>query len=102
MGISRSATVVCAYLIATTPMTAPEAIDFVTERRPVVSPNVGFQSQLDVYAERFCTRATTTRQSARLVNAMTKVKGPQERKETVMIEGQSSLVESRPVGSTQT
>jgi atypical dual specificity phosphatase len=53
MGVSRSATVVCAYLIATKAMTAPEAIAFVTERRSIVSPNVGFQRQLETYAMRF-------------------------------------------------
>ncbi|KAF9784945.1 protein-tyrosine phosphatase-like protein [Thelephora terrestris] len=50
MGISRSATVVCAYLIAEKGMTAPAAIDFVRGKRPVVCPNVGFQRQLGEYA----------------------------------------------------
>lgn len=50
MGISRSATVVCAYLIAEHGMTGPDAINFVRERRPVICPNVGFRRQLDEYA----------------------------------------------------
>ena len=50
MGISRSATVVCAYLIAEEGMTGPAAIDFVRERRPIICPNVGFRRQLDEYA----------------------------------------------------
>jgi hypothetical protein len=50
MGISRSATVVCAYLIAEKGMTGPAAIDFVREKRPIVCPNVGFRQQLDEYA----------------------------------------------------
>ena len=50
MGISRSATVVCAYLIAEEGMTGPAAIDFVRERRPIICPNMGFQRQLDEYA----------------------------------------------------
>ncbi|OBZ72497.1 putative rhodanese domain-containing dual specificity protein phosphatase [Grifola frondosa] len=49
MGISRSATVVCAYLLATTPMIADEAIDFVRSRREIVCPNIGFRTQLDMY-----------------------------------------------------
>ncbi|GJE98062.1 dual specificity protein phosphatase family protein [Phanerochaete sordida] len=53
MGVSRSATVVCAYLIATKGMSAPEAIDFVTQRRPIVSPNIGFRAQLEIYAEKY-------------------------------------------------
>lgn len=50
MGISRSATVVCAYLIAQEGMTGPTAIEFVRERRPIICPNIGFQRQLDEYA----------------------------------------------------
>ena len=54
MGISRSATVVCAYLIATTSMTSKEAIDFVISKRPIVCPNLGFRLQLETYSHRFC------------------------------------------------
>lgn len=50
MGISRSATVVCAYLIAEQGMTAPAAIDFVRVKRPIVCPNIGFRRQLGEYA----------------------------------------------------
>ena len=51
MGISRSATVVCAYLIAVEGMTTgPAAINFVREKRPVICPNLGFRHQLDEYA----------------------------------------------------
>jgi protein-tyrosine phosphatase len=52
MGISRSATVVCAYLIADQGLTASAAIDFVREKRPVVCPNIGFRRQLGEYAAR--------------------------------------------------
>ena len=57
MGISRSATVVCAYLIAEHGMTATEAINFVRERRGMVCPNVGFRQQLDEYSRKL--RETT-------------------------------------------
>jgi atypical dual specificity phosphatase len=50
MGISRSATVICAYLIATTKMTAREALAAVREKRGMVSPNMGFLRQLEEYA----------------------------------------------------
>ena len=50
MGISRSATVVCAYLIAENGMSGPAAIDFVRSKRPVICPNVGFRQQLEEYA----------------------------------------------------
>jgi len=50
MGISRSAAVVCAYLIAEQRMTGPAAIDFVRDKRPIICPNIGFQRQLEEYA----------------------------------------------------
>jgi atypical dual specificity phosphatase len=49
MGISRSATIVCAYLIATTRMTPNEALAAVREKRGIVSPNMGFMRQLEEY-----------------------------------------------------
>ncbi|KAI0079363.1 phosphatases II [Panus rudis PR-1116 ss-1] len=52
MGISRSATVVCAYLIATQAMQAHEALEFVIARRRIVCPNLGFRRQLELYAAR--------------------------------------------------
>jgi atypical dual specificity phosphatase len=50
MGISRSAAVVCAYLIVTTKMTADEALNAVKEKRAIVCPNLGFRRQLEEYA----------------------------------------------------
>ncbi|KAI0251776.1 protein-tyrosine phosphatase-like protein [Lactifluus subvellereus] len=50
MGISRSATVVCAYLIATTKMTPDEALAAVKAKRGIVCPNLGFRRQLEEYA----------------------------------------------------
>lgn len=54
-GISRSATVVCAYVIANAAngMTAQEAIDFVRSKRGVANPNDGFRTALAIYSERF-------------------------------------------------
>ncbi|KAI0629367.1 protein-tyrosine phosphatase-like protein [Trametes polyzona] len=52
MGISRSATVVSAFLMAHKSMTAQQALDYVTSRRPIVHPNPGFRRQLDIYASR--------------------------------------------------
>lgn len=53
MGISRSATVVCAYLVATTTKDALESIEFVQSQRGIVSPNLGFRKQLEEWADRF-------------------------------------------------
>ena len=52
MGISRSPTVVCAYLMAHKSMSPHEALNYVTSRRHIVCPNLGFRRQLDVYAAR--------------------------------------------------
>jgi len=49
MGISRSTTVVMAYLIATTKMTPHEALAAVRSERTIVRPNRGFMSQLQEY-----------------------------------------------------
>ncbi|KDQ61344.1 hypothetical protein JAAARDRAFT_149995 [Jaapia argillacea MUCL 33604] len=50
MGISRSATVVCAYLVATKGFSPDKSISFVREKRAIVCPNLGFRQQLDVFA----------------------------------------------------
>lgn len=52
LGMSRSATVVCAYLIAHKDMKAEEAIAYAQSKRPIVRPNVGFRNQLEIYASR--------------------------------------------------
>ena len=51
MGISRSATVVCAYLVATAKMTPEEALAAVRAKRGIVCPNIGFRQQLERYAD---------------------------------------------------
>lgn len=49
MGKSRSATVVCAYLMWRFGVSPVEALAQVCEGRPVCSPNPGFMEQLEVY-----------------------------------------------------
>ncbi|KAF7799690.1 hypothetical protein EIP86_010932 [Pleurotus ostreatoroseus] len=66
MGVSRSATVVCAYLVATTPMIASEALAFVRERRSIVRPNSAFQQQLEAYALQFYGKDAKARRTTRL------------------------------------
>ena len=53
LGISRSATVVCAYLIATTNLSARESIAHLQSLRSIVNPNFGFRRQLGDYATRY-------------------------------------------------
>lgn len=52
-GISRSATVACAYIISKTGKSGPEAIKYVQSKRGIVCPNLGFRQQLDTFATRF-------------------------------------------------
>lgn len=45
-GVSRSATIVIAYVLQACGMTLAEAFDHVRQSRPVIGPNAGFMSQL--------------------------------------------------------
>jgi len=45
-GISRSVTIICAYLIATKRITAKAALKLVRKKRPHANPNFGFWKQL--------------------------------------------------------
>ena len=56
MGISRSSSIVIAYLIRFHQMTLDEAYEYVSRRRPMICPNPGFWHQLGVF-ERRCTRS---------------------------------------------
>ncbi|TFK33194.1 protein-tyrosine phosphatase-like protein [Crucibulum laeve] len=51
MGISRSATVVAAYLMKSRNMDAATAIRYIKKRRPQVHPNYGFIKQLSTFAK---------------------------------------------------
>ena len=48
-GVSRSATLVAAYLIKEYGMSADDAIKYIQSKRNVVNPNSGFKSQLQRY-----------------------------------------------------
>ncbi|KAF9463677.1 protein-tyrosine phosphatase-like protein [Collybia nuda] len=51
MGISRSATVVAAFLMKTRKLSRSAAVRFIKQRRPQVHPNYGFIKQLEIFAE---------------------------------------------------
>jgi len=59
-GVSRSASVCAAYLVAHRGMTCDAALAFIKAKRPVVNPNEGFRRQLQQYA-----RAEAARRKAR-------------------------------------
>lgn len=52
-GISRSPILICAYLVATTPMHALETIKHVQAKRGIVAPNIGFRRQLVIWGRKF-------------------------------------------------
>ncbi|CAJ0579016.1 unnamed protein product, partial [Mesorhabditis spiculigera] len=51
-GVSRSATIVAAYLCTITKISAFNSLAHITNLRPVVNPNFGFRLQLAQYADR--------------------------------------------------
>ncbi|KAF6745368.1 phosphatases II [Ephemerocybe angulata] len=54
-GISRSATIVAAYLMKTRNLNPQAALKMVRDARPIISPNPGFLEQLEVFYEAFYT-----------------------------------------------
>lgn len=48
-GISRSATIVCAYVMKKRGMTVQNAIAWVKHRRTIINPNPSFRTQLEIY-----------------------------------------------------
>jgi hypothetical protein len=51
MGISRSATLLCSYLIAKKNMTARDSIKFLKDKRQQVDPNIGFCFRLEGFEQ---------------------------------------------------
>ncbi|KAK7035938.1 phosphatases II [Favolaschia claudopus] len=51
MGISRSTTVLAAYLMKTRSMSVSDAICFIKQYRPQVQPNYGFLKQLEAFSQ---------------------------------------------------
>ena len=49
MGISRSASTVCAYLMKSLNWSLEQALAHVKKRRPIANPNDGFIEQLKIY-----------------------------------------------------
>ena len=50
-GISRSSSVVCAFLIKSYGWSPAQAVQYVKSKRPIAEPNSGFVSQLGEFAE---------------------------------------------------
>ncbi len=57
-GISRSPTLVCAYLMKSCGLTWRQALEFVKAKRSCVDPNIGFLSQLEEWEGKVCKNCT--------------------------------------------
>ncbi|PVG04501.1 phosphatases II [Serendipita vermifera] len=66
-GMSRSASIVCAYLLATTSMNTQESISFVRKRRPIIQPNYGFEKQLRAWEAKHFAATRKRRVSSRQI-----------------------------------
>jgi len=56
-GVSRSPTIVAAYLLATSYQSLTEAFTTIKDRRPIVAPNINFMGQLLEFEQRAVSRA---------------------------------------------
>jgi hypothetical protein len=91
MGISRSATVVCAYLVATAKMTPDEALVAVRAKRGIVCPNIGFRRQLEQYADQLNGGQSGARARPAKLEAIRKLIGKAQKEPNT---GSSSLTSS--------
>jgi len=57
-GVSRSASVIIAYLMKTKNMVLDDAWDYVSERRSIIAPNSGFRQQLRIYSAMGCSQSS--------------------------------------------
>lgn len=51
-GISRSPTIVAAYLIATRNLSSKDALALIQKQRPIIDPNNGFRAALEAWASK--------------------------------------------------
>lgn len=70
-GVSRSATIVIAYLMKHTWMTMTDAYKFVKARRPIISPNLNFMGQLLEFEEDLNTGVTPRILTPKLIGVET-------------------------------
>lgn len=61
MGVSRSATIICAYLMWKHRISREDALKWLREGRPRATPNKGFMEQLDMYEAMLHAETESTR-----------------------------------------
>ncbi|ETV85038.1 hypothetical protein H257_02919 [Aphanomyces astaci] len=60
-GVSRSASIVLAYLMKANAMPFDEALSFLQHKRPMVNPNASFRTQLQAFEKRLVRQSATGR-----------------------------------------
>ena len=71
-GVSRSATLVIAYLMWRSGFPWKEAFEFVAERRPIINPNDTFLSQLELYEDILRSRPWMPTRRSHMAGALSK------------------------------
>ena len=74
-GVSRSVTVVVAYLMKTKNMSLKQALDLVKTKRPTMCPNEGFQTQLQTYEDILRPKKTKVCDKGHSLSSSAKTKG---------------------------
>lgn len=105
-GVSRSATLVIAYLMCYSEMSLKEAMRTLRRARPAICPNTGFMQQLEVYEQRLALEREITQnlkdqiedtlmpnQETPVLFNKTKARGPHVVKMRPMVEGASAAQE---------
>lgn len=67
-GMSRSASIIVAYIMATRKMTLQSALNFVKARRSVIRPNRGFLAQLGLFQQRLEQRERLAQREKRRIS----------------------------------
>ena len=74
-GVSRSVTVVVAYLMKTKNMSLKQALDLVKTKRPTMCPNEGFQTQLQTYEDILRPKKTKVCDKGHALSSSAKING---------------------------
>ena len=76
-GVSRSATIVVAYVMNHMKMTMDDAYKLVKDKRSVISPNLNFMGQLYEFEKKLASSATSSSQKDQVLPSPTKSGGKQ-------------------------
>lgn len=80
-GVSRSATIVCAYLMTAYKISHIEAVRRVRSKRPIARPNYGFMMQLEMYGAKILQPGTMTPIAQVTISDQAELIGPDDEDE---------------------